>query len=409
MEANKNLFPYEDAFPYPFAECITHFYDVWKLDVNAQAVTILTHCASLLDNRIEVISHGIDEKPILWACIIQESGTGKSAILKRHCKFLQTKNLELTNPFMVYETTNATYEALEKHSFENTKGIMIRQDEFEALIKGMDNYNSNGNKGKFNERWNGEPMNTIRNGTEKVMIEHNKINIMAFSQPEMMHQLISRSDFANGFATRFLYSTLFDKGIRLRNNRKVNDKHSKALDLVYQKLWDIEPNTFIFSEEADIRYTELYNEFYQKYYPYTLLKKYCGKLETYGVRIALVLHLMHWATFPESEKPESEIDTRTIEETFKILEFFMYQYQEMVDARSYDYGEQMLSETRIDFQKIYKSLPDNKGFRRNELLKMFHGAYGERALNDKFNPKNKLFIQDGLNYIKAISNETTNV
>jgi len=50
MEANKNLFPYEDAFPYPFAECITHFYDVWKLDVNAQAVTILTHCASLLDN-----------------------------------------------------------------------------------------------------------------------------------------------------------------------------------------------------------------------------------------------------------------------------------------------------------------------------------------------------------------------
>ena len=404
MENDKNLFPFEQAYPFLFSKCIEYYEATYKLDFNSQSVTILSHCASLLSSEIKVFSHGIPQKPILWSCVIQESGTAKSAVLKRHCKFLQERNLELEQQEITYECTDATYEAIVKFSTDNTKGIMFRLDELETWVKGMDSYSSSGNKGKYNEVWNGEPMVIIRTGIGKTIVKDNKVIIASFTQPKMIKQLLQSNDFANGFAYRFLFASVYDSKFRYRNNKKIEDRHARDLEPVYEKIWKIKPMDFIFSQSADKEYTKWYNEFADRYKQFDSLRAYIPKLETYGLRIACVLHCMEWATTGETDTPEVEISADTIQRTTLILEFFMIQFSQMLDYRLNDNTGEILNEQRMEFQKVYKNLSDVQKYKRDELMKLFVNTYKQRQLNTKF-LDTRLFNHSGNVYTKAITNE----
>ena len=101
------------------------------------------------------------------------------------------------------------------------------------------------------------------------------------------------------------------------------------------------------------------------------MRAYIPKLETYGLRIACVLHCMEWATTGETDTPEVEISADTIQRTTLILEFFMIQFSQMLDYRLNDNTGEILNEQRMEFQKVYKNLSDVQKYKREELMKAF--------------------------------------
>jgi len=281
---------------------------------------------------------------------------------------------------------------------------MFRLDELETWIRGMDSYSSSGNKAKYNGAWNAEPMEIIRVGIGKTIVKDNKINIASFTQPKMIKQLLQSNDFANGFAYRFLFASVYDSKFRYRNNKKIEDRHARDLEPVYEKIWKIKPMDFIFSQSADKEYTKWYNEFADRYKQFDSLRAYIPKLETYGLRIACVLHCMEWATTGETDSPEVEISADTIQRTTLILEFFMIQFSQMLDYRLKDNTGEILNEQRMEFQKVYKNLSDVQKYKRDELMKLFVNTYKQRQLNTKF-LDTRLFNHSGNVYTKAITNE----
>jgi len=401
---NPKLFPFDICFPYPFSDCITHYEDVWKYDFNAQSISILNHCASLLDNKITASYNGKVQKPILWSCIVQDTGTAKSSILKDYTSFLKDKDLKNPEPESAYMTVNATYEAICKYSTGNPKGILYELDELATWIEGMDNF-SNGNKPKFMELWNGAPFKVLRKGEAPVVVESHKVNILSYTQPDKVNAMVKNGDLSSGFTNRFVFANMFDNSFRYDSMKKPKTRYMQRLNVIYEAIWQIKPQNFVFSDKANNDYCKWYNAFADKYKDVKLLKNYLPKLNTYGIRIAPILHCMEHASFCKiKEQPSNEISTETIERVCIILEFFMHQFEMVLENRMPNYSKQILNEKRIEFQKVYGGMPVSKKYKRVELMKMFHGTYGDKTLSDTFQDS-RLFIRSDKFYIKAIGNE----
>ena len=387
-----------------FENCITHYSDIWRYDINAQALTILNHCASLLNSNITASYNGKKQKPVLWSCIVQDTGTAKSNILKDYTGFLQRKCLEITEDEKAFTCINATYEALCKYSINNNRGILYSIDELSSWIRGMDNY-SNGNKEKFMELWNSYPFKVLRKGEAPIIVENPKVNILATTQPNKVADILKDKDLSDGFTNRFLFSNMYDNSFRYDNLKKPHPRYFQKLDRHYQTLWNIKAQDFEFSKEADKVFCNWYNDFSDKHNDIELLKNYLPKLNTYGIRIAPIIHCMHFATYGETKEPSNIIEADIIERTCKILEFFMFQFKAVLDNRTPNYLRNILQSQKIEFQKIYHSLSETQGYEHKELLKLFYGSYGTRWLNEKFKPESKMFIKTNNKYFKAISNE----
>jgi len=395
-------FPLKDVFPNYLEDYINEYLEVMEFDVNAQAMTTILHTSSLLDNRITCSYKGKVQKPIIWTCIVQETGTGKSAILDHHTDFLLRKDLDNLEPDSSYTCNEATFEALLKYSVNNRKGILYKVDELEVLVKGMDNY-SQGNKGRLMTLWNGQPTRLLRKGEAPTPIEHHKVNILSFTQPKKLASQISSEDFYSGFSSRFLYVEQYDKSFRWENDNTISPKYLNFMNPKYQRIWEVEPMDFVFSQEATTFYKDWYNKQGVLYSDYKLVRDYLPKLNTYGIRLAPIIHVMEFVD-TKLDNPNREISKETIQRVTLLLEFFIEQYQRMLDNRYNNYEQGILEEQKPEFQKCYRALSEERHYKYGELINHFKSVYSRGSINSRI--KNKaLFRPSGNVYIKVVANE----
>ena len=400
--SDKAKFPLDKVFPNYLEDYINEYMEVMEFDVNAQAMTTILHTSSLLDNRITCNFRGKVQKPIIWTCIVQETGTAKSAILDHHTDFLLRKDLENLEPDSSYTCDEATYEALLKYSQNNRKGILYKVDEFETLIKGMDNY-SQGNKGRFMTLWNGKPTKLLRKGEPPIPIEHHKINVLAFTQPRKLVNQLTSEDFYSGYSNRFLFVEQFDKSFRFENNRTINPRYANGLNYIYQKIWDIPAMGFVFSKEATEAFSDWYNSQALKYMDYKLVRDYLPKLSTYAIRLAPIIHVMEYASTPK-QVPQNEISKETIQRVTILLEFFIEQYQRMLDNRYNNYEHGVLDEQKPDFKKCYRALSEERHYTFQQLVEHFRTVASKGTVNTRLKLK-ALFRKSGNVYFKNVPNE----
>tara|TARA_R110002020_G_scaffold151318_1_gene328366 strand:- start:275 stop:1498 length:1224 start_codon:yes stop_codon:yes gene_type:complete len=395
-------FPLKDVFPNYLEDYINEYLEVMEFDVNAQAMTTILHTASLLDNRITCNYKGKVQKPIIWTCIVQETGTAKSAILEHHTDFLLKKDMENLEPDSTYICDEATYEALLKYSQNNRKGILYCVDELEVLIKGMDNY-SQGNKARLMSLWNKKMVKLLRKGEAPIPIEHHKTNILAYTQPKKLASQISSEDFYSGFSNRFVYVEQYDKSFRFENDNTFDPKYTNILNSRFQKIWDIPPMEFVFSKEAASAFKDWYNGQGRKYLDYKLVRDYLPKLSTYAIRLAPIIHVMEFADLKRDD-PNREISKATIQRVTLLLEFFIEQYKRMLENRYNNYEQSVLDEQNPEFKKCYRALSEERHYKYGELINHFKSVYSKGSMNSRI--KNKaLFRPSGNVYFKVVPNE----
>jgi len=395
-------FPIKHVFPNYLEDYINEYLEVMEFDVNAQAMTTILHTASLLDNRITCSYKGKVQKPIIWTCIVQETGTGKSAILEHHTDFLLRKDMENLEPDSTYICDEATYEALLKYSQNNRKGILYCVDELEVLIKGMDNY-SQGNKARLMSLWNKKMVKLLRKGEAPIPIEHHKTNILAYTQPKKLASQISSEDFYSGFSNRFVYVEQHDKSFRFENDNTVHPRYENGLNYIYQKIWDIPSMEFVFSKEATTYFKDWYNKQGLLYMDYKLVRDYLPKINTYGIRIAPIIHVMEYADTPK-QVPQNEISKATIQRVTILLEFFIEQYQRMLDNRYNNYEQSILEEQKPEFKKCYRALSEERHYTFQELVDHFKPVASKGTVNNRLKVK-ALFRKSGNVYFKVVPNE----
>ena len=395
-------FPLKDVFPNYLEDYINEYLEVMEFDVNAQAMTTILHTSSLLDNRVTCSYKGKVQKPIIWTCIVQETGTAKSAILDHHTDFLLRKDLDNLEPDSSYTCDEATFEALLKYSQNNRKGILYKVDELEVLVKGMDNY-SQGNKGRLMTLWNGKPTKLLRKGEAPTPIEHHKVNILSFTQPKKLASQISSDDFYSGFSSRFLYVEQYDKSFRWENDNTISPKYLNFMNPKYQRIWEIEPMGFVFSKEATTFFKDWYNRQGVLYMDYKLIRDYLPKLNTYGIRLAPIIHVMEFVD-TKRDNPNREISKATIQRVTLLLEFFIEQYQRMLDNRYNNYEQGILDEQSPEFKKCYRALSEERHYKYGELINHFKSVCSKGTANGRI--KNKALFRKSANvYFKAVANE----
>jgi len=312
------------------------------------------------------------------------------------------KSLGSTDANTIYIADESTYEALLKYSENNTRGILMTIDELPTWIKGMDNYSSNGNKSRMMSLWNPKPVQLLRKGEPPVPIKHHKVNLLAYTQPTKIAELFKSDDIKDGFANRFLFAEQYDTGFRFENDKKLEHRYASLLNVPYNRIWNVKPAEFIFDNKAIKCFSEWYNRQGVIYTGYKSIIDYLPKLSTYGIRLAVVLHLMEFSELTTKE-PKKEISSETINRVCKLLEFFIEQYKRMLDNRYHNYEQQVLDEQRPEFIKCYRTLSEEKSYQAKELVKIFENVCSRRTLYQRFNTA--LFRKVGTLYEKTVPNE----
>jgi len=87
-----------------------------------------------------------------------------------------------------------------------------------------------------------------------------------------------------------------------------------------------------------------------------------------------------------------------------LLEFFIEQYQRMLDNRYNNYEQGVLDEQKPDFKKCYRSLSEERHYTFEELVAHFKPVASRGTVNNRLKVK-ALFRKSGKVYYKAVPNE----
>ena len=389
---NRAEFPL-GAFPDHIQDTIIHYEQTKNFDRNIQALATIVHIASLVEMGTRFYVNGFDQVPIIWGNIIQESGKSKSHLM-RHClSHLFQKNEELHQDKQIkhtYVTTNTTIEGLFKKHINNRKGITMFKDELTGFVKGINNYQSGGAKEEWMNAWNGGSQDLTR--SENVFhVDDLKPNILGATQPEKVYQLFDSESLGDGFATRFLNTEPYKVGKIYKPKTRAKQDQLKILDyLVHEPIWNLPARSYESTPEGDEIWRKWCDQKTDEYYGYPQYEMAQSKMETYAIRISGILHLM-------GIKPEENLSPiiapQTIENSIHICDFFMGQYERMLNNLSMhrfpDKLEQELKTKTPKFQKIYAEL-NGKHYGNSELCNLFDNTYGPDNIK-KILSKNILF------------------
>jgi len=381
MDKNKRAeFPL-DAFPKAYRKCILHYEHTKNFDRNIQALATLVHVASLIEIGTKFYINGWDAVPVIWGNIIQDSGKAKGHLM-RHCmSYLRRMNDELLEDTSVkhcYMTKNTTIEGLMKKHIGNRKGLMMFKDEIPGWRKGICNYQSNGAKEEWMSAWDGES-DPITRSEDIYYTKYLKPNILGASQPEKTPQLFEGEDLTDGFSTRFLNSEPYYVGTIKKPRVKASDDAIKLLDKMHnERIWNLPAQEYHATDEASTEWLDWCDQKQEEYKGLKQYLLYQNKLETYAMRISGILHIM--SVGEDGEKFSTTIQKETVQNAIKICDFYMGQYERMLNNLSIhrfpDKLEQELRTKNPVFQKVYSEL-NGKHYRNSDLCNMFTDAYGE--------------------------------
>tara|TARA_R110001606_G_scaffold399168_1_gene581252 strand:- start:4851 stop:6110 length:1260 start_codon:yes stop_codon:yes gene_type:complete len=407
-----------DAFPNQISELIAHYEDRLKFDRNASALAVLVHTASILEMGTSFEIMGMKQPPIIWANIIQDSGTAKGHLMDNYMAYLfeQNKNLENTDAMHTYYTTNFTLEGLLKKNINNPKGVMIYKDELSSLVKGFSNYNASGVKEDMMNLWNGGPQVIARSNDAPLRIPNVKPNMLGATQPEKVINLFSDESLTDGFTPRFLNCEVFDSSYSKRSREKADKNLLKLINYrINAPLWNLQAQTYIASKEADEHWLDWSDARRKTYWNFKQYKMYQSKLDSYATRLSGILHALHINDYEKQDSKSylpTEIPLHIVEKATKVCDFFMGQYERMLNNLSVQRFpnaiQKELNKMNPKFQALYGQLNGRK-YTNGELVTHFKDYCKEQNVHKNILKNTILFKKEGerkqTRYTKTLSDE----
>lgn|GEM_PF-563764 len=364
-------FPIE-VLPPRLAQIIVTIAKAVGCDPAFVAVPLITSAAAAIGNTRDIqLKQGWKEPPVIWSAIVADSGTLKSPaldkalgpvvrkearaerehrdelalhereIVRYEAELRKYKNKPSGDPpdkpkepvQSRYRCVDATVEALSILLHRQPRGLLLARDELAGWLKGFDQYKSGkGNDATHFIEMHGARPITIDRKTgrpQSIYIPRAALSITGGIQPDILKRTLEPQYFESGLAARLLL-TLPPSGARRWTDAHVKSKTERDLERIFEGLYGLEsgldeegepiPKTILLGPEAHGLWVEFYNRTAREQeLLHGKLRAAWSKLEGYGARFTLVLHLLVQACGDPSTE---EVGRKTMANGIVLTEWF---------------------------------------------------------------------------------------
>jgi hypothetical protein len=350
-----------DIFPKELQEIISMYSSILNISKEYSAVTILFAIASSMGSSYHLkIKNGWTELPTLFIAMVGKPGINKSAPISIFTKPLESVNKIFFDKFLdeykAYKKArqnkeqdinnlqepvlkqvvikDTTQEALLQALYNNPHGLAGIYDELGAFLKSFNKYKPQGGGDEeiMLSLFSGKSFSINRKNTEPLLISHPFYSMLGGIQPQVLINLLGNNRIDNGLTHRFLFC--FPDNIK-REDLPENDitpETEELYDLLIKSILKpkeiLEGNhtsrKMILSKEA----MNVYRNFRKKINETINNEKsdaisgIYAKLDTYFLRLSLVVHIMRIAC--EEDISHMEVSACSASRAEKLIDYFEY-------------------------------------------------------------------------------------
>lgn len=366
-------FPAE-VLPRPAARFISQVSEAVGCDPSFVALPLLAGFATAIGNARKIrIKSSWTEPPILWASIVGESGTAKSPPIElalaplrdrqniamkvyreQHRQYLvdveqyrraldQWKKRNIggdppeppAEPIAErYTTTDATIEALAAILAHNPRGLLSVRDELAGLFADFDRY-SKGRPGGDAARWlelHGARPLTVDRKAGLLYIPRAAVSLIGAIQPGVLRRCLGSDHRESGLAARLLFAWP-----PRRPRRWTDDDVDPSVDAgvrrIYDRLLALEMETGAGGDPEPILVgltssgRQAFRSFVDEHGAEQMAlvgdeAAAWSKLEGYGARLSLVIHLIRCAADDATVERHDAVDVASVSAAVKLVRWF---------------------------------------------------------------------------------------
>lgn len=371
-------------------------------DMSFLGLTLLTATAGVVGNRVMLeCKPGFRTVPTLWSMIVGRSGSAKSPAIDFVMKWLrkresaafcnrirvaaaakaqsppkkQKKGEEASFPPSVdlppplpknldcerLMIDDITIETVYDEHATSPAGLLLVHDEGHKFFASMNRYAKSGGGSLDESKW--LPLYDGRfaaidrkTGSQRsVMIEQGNVSIVGGIQPKMLASTLKPDYFGSGIVPRFLFAFPPPRE-RHSNDIPLDEASELAMEYLFKRLMDLRNKCSDTPESLVVKLPELVRKRYFEFIKELRasdssdedeMSACITKMECVVLRLALILHLIRWASVPGKSLPSTELSMEELENAIELAKWFKVQaervYAYIAGNRTMDNDQKLLN------------------------------------------------------------------
>ncbi|MEO9144019.1 MAG: YfjI family protein [Ginsengibacter sp.] len=382
-------------FPQQLQQIITSYCSTLNLNIDYAAVTVLYAFSVALGGHYSLtVKRGWVELPTLFVALVGKPGINKSGPISIFTQPLEKLEKDLFKRFLDEYSTfkkgrgvkkengdlsaiseepirrqlvikDATQEAMLKALYDNPHGFAGIYDELAAFLKSFNKYKTGGGDEEVMlSLFSGKSISVNRKSSEPIFIEKPFVSIIGSIQPQVLINLLGNNKIDNGLTHRFLFA-FPDHVIR---EDLSDDDVPEYIEELYQTLINrILISDFFQADGYPAHKITLSKEGYEAYKVFRrrinetinneksdAISGIYAKLDTYSLRIALILHVIRTGC-KEPEINPYQVSAETFRKAAELIEYF--EHNALKVFKLMDKFRDPLKDYPMEHKIIYYQLP----------------------------------------------------
>jgi hypothetical protein len=275
---------------------------------------------------------------------------------------------------------------------QNPRGIALIQDELSRWVRAMDEYRRKGaDRQRWLSFWNGAPVIVNRKSHRPIVLDNPFVCVAGCLPPDVLGELSDERGHEDGFIHRLLFG--FPDPLPVRwTNAVVSEQAFHGYQQVCDRLWDVQgdvrqagagppPMELSFTapgRRAFIRFAQtLYDELADPDLPVHLRGPW-AKLDGYGARVALVLHLCRVVC---DEADTEDVDEHSVTAMVQLMHYFKA-HTTRVYARLQSTRADQRAETALRWLQAHGGEWTVRDLQRHRVSGVTRASQAEKLLRD---------------------------
>jgi hypothetical protein len=382
-------------FPQQLQQIITSYCSTLNLNLDYAAVTVLYAFSVALGGHYSLtVKRGWVELPTLFVALVGKPGINKSGpisiftqpleklekdlfkrFLDEYSKFKKVRSTKKENGELnnISEEPvrrqlvikDATQEAMLKALYDNPHGFSGIYDELAAFLKSFNKYKSGGGDEEVMlSLFSGKSISVNRKSSEPIFIEKPFISIIGSIQPQVLINLLGNNKIDNGLTHRFLFA--FPDHV-IREDLSDEDVPEYIEELYQTFINRILISEFFHAEGYPAQKISLSKDGYEAYKIFRrrinntinneksdAISGIYAKLDTYSLRIALILHVMRIGC-NEPDIDPYQVSADTFQKAGELIQYF--EHNALKVFKLMEKFRDPLSNYPLEHKIIYYQLP----------------------------------------------------
>lgn len=382
-----------DAMPPLIQKVINNYHNANQLPIDFYGLTVLAIVGGVIGNSYVLkYKNRHVYSAVIYACIVGNSSIGKSPVLnlllgpifniekKLHKEYKERlelweienegkKKKDFTNkPQRVnLLISDATTEAICKAHEGNLVGLISYFDELVAWLNSQNQYRNGSDTEFWLNAWSSTTIKVNRVTKDELFIPDPSITVLGGIQPRVLKSLVRKNNKANGFLYRILFAFPDDVKKPYETDNEISDWIESDYYRTINRIYDLCRGTSgMENSKVEIPISSSGKQIYREWKNAIAdeinesnddsISSLLGKIETYCLRIALVLHVLEKVSEQEVDTlKNTEVSQSTVENAIKLSDYFKANGLKVIDKIEIFNPFEDLSQS---FIQLYSLLPN---------------------------------------------------